>query len=42
MVIFTLKILAAIATLYFVAMIVKELVKIVREKDDYNDSVNLP
>ena len=38
----TLKILAGFATLYFVAMIVKELVKIVREKDDYNDSVKLP
>jgi hypothetical protein len=39
---FTLKILAAIATLYFVVMIVKEIVKIVREKDDYEDSVKLP
>jgi len=38
----TLKIIAAIATAYFVIMIVKELVKIVKEKDDYNDSVELP
>ena len=38
----TLKIIAAVATIYFVFMIVKELVKIVKEKDDYDDKIDLP
>jgi hypothetical protein len=36
------KIIGAIITLYLVVMLVKELIKIVKEKDDYDDKVDLP
>jgi len=39
---FILKIIAVVITVYLVTMLVRELVKIVREKDDYNDKVELP
>jgi hypothetical protein len=36
------KIIGMIITIYLVVMLVKELIKIVREKDDYDDKIDLP
>jgi len=38
----TLKVIAAIVTVYFVVMLIKEFVIIARDRDSYNDSVELP
>lgn len=37
-----LKIIAALITIYLIVMLVKELIKIVKERDDYDDKVDLP
>lgn len=36
------KIIGMIITIYLVVMLVKELIKIVKEKDDYDDRIDLP
>ncbi len=36
------KVIGMIITIYLVVMLVKELIKIVREKDDYDDKIDLP
>ena len=36
------KIIGAIITLYLVIMLVKELIKIVKERDNYDDKIDLP
>jgi len=36
------KIIGMVITIYLVVMLVKELIKIVKEKDDYDDRINLP
>lgn len=36
------KIIGMVITIYLVVMLVKELIKIVKEKDDYDDRIDLP
>ncbi len=36
------KIIGAIITLYLVIMLIKELIKIAKERDDYDDRIDLP
>ena len=37
-----LKIIGAIITIYLIFMLVKELIKIIKERDDYDDKIDLP
>ncbi len=37
-----LKIIGAIITIYLIFMLVKELIKIVKESDEYDDKIDLP
>ena len=36
------EIIGAIITLYLVIMLIKELIKIAKERDDYDDRIDLP
>jgi hypothetical protein len=36
------KVIGAIITLYLVIMLVKELIKIAKERDKYDDKIDLP
>ena len=36
------KVIGMIITIYLVLMLVKELIKIARQKDDYDDRIDLP